>query len=89
MGFSDKSIDEMYAELARVRREQDVKGASHQDYKLAEAMIHSILTAIEKKRQEISEIAEDADHHSCGENSEWAGTEKFCTVCGRKTGELE
>ncbi|MBW3808180.1 hypothetical protein GL273_20700 [Aeromonas jandaei] len=33
--------------------------------------------------------AESADAHSCETNSEWSGAEKFCTVCGRKTDELE
>lgn len=44
---------------------------------------------IEKQIQIMHEVAENADHHSCGTHSEWGGSEKLCTVCGRKTGELE
>lgn len=36
-----------------------------------------------------SAMAENYDQHSCGENSKWAGDEKFCSVCGAKTDERE
>lgn len=36
-----------------------------------------------------SAAAESFDAHSCSSNSEWIGAEKFCSVCGRKTDELE
>jgi hypothetical protein len=36
-----------------------------------------------------SAMAEHYDQHSCGANSEWAGDEKFCSVCGAKTDERE
>lgn len=36
-----------------------------------------------------SAMAEHYDQHPCGANSEWAGDEKFCSVCGAKTDERE
>lgn len=36
-----------------------------------------------------SAMAEKYDQHSCGAHSEWAGDEKFCSICGAKTDERE
>lgn len=36
-----------------------------------------------------SAMAEKYDQHSCGANAQWAGDEKFCSVCGAKTDERE
>jgi hypothetical protein len=53
MSFNEKTLDELHAELARIRREQEIKGPNHPEYKHAEAAIPAIQKAVEKKQQEV------------------------------------
>lgn len=49
MSFKDKSIEELYDQLAKVERERDGKGPKHPDYKLADIPAKSIRKAIKEK----------------------------------------
>lgn len=51
MPFKDKTLDEMYEQLAKVEREREAKGRSHPEYEMAGIMIESIKRAIEEKQR--------------------------------------
>ncbi len=46
MSFENQTIEDLYEQLTKVKRERDAKGPEHPDYKLADEMVRSIKKAI-------------------------------------------
>ena len=53
MSFDEKTLEDMYKELDRVKSERDAKGSSHLENAKAQALIRSIQRAIDKRQSEL------------------------------------